>query len=211
MRSNLLLFLLITLPLAMRGQAQPAPLRVALVGLEHGHAEGFFTWALPLHKQDVEVVGIVDADPALVDKYAKKFALPKSLFFARMEEMIAARHPDAILAYTSTAGHRKVIETAARYGISVMVEKPLTLSLDDALAIRKTAREAHIHVLVNYETTWYASNKAAYDEVEGGRLGALRRVVIHDGHQRTAGVSRLAHRSGPKRRRRALRLWLLRR
>jgi len=34
-----------------------------------------------------------------------------------------------------------------------MVEKPLTISLDDALAIRKTAREHHIHVLVNYETT----------------------------------------------------------
>jgi predicted dehydrogenase len=188
MRSAVLLLLLMTLPLAMRGQSQPAPLRVALVGLEHGHAEGFFIWALPPHKQDVEVVGIVDADPALVDKYAKKFSLPKSLFFARMEDMIAARHPDAILAYTSTAGHRKVIETAARYGISVMVEKPLTISLDDALAIRKIAREAHIHVLVNYETTWYASNKAAYDEVEGGRLGALRRVVIHDGHQGPAEI-----------------------
>ena len=186
MRIVVLLFLLLTIPAAMRGQsqqAQPAPLRVALVGLEHGHAEGFFTWALPPHKQDVEVVGIVDADPALVDKYAKKFSLPRSLFFSGMEDMIAARHPDAILAYTSTAGHRKVIETAARYGISVMVEKPLTLSLEDALAIRKIAREAHIHVLVNYETTWYASNKAVYDEVENRRLGAIRRVVIHDGHQ----------------------------
>ena len=38
-----------------------------------------------------------------------------------------------------------------------MVEKPLTLSLEDALAIRRAAREHHIHVLVNYETTWYAT------------------------------------------------------
>ena len=190
-RSFLLLFLLMTLPATMRGQnqqSQPAPLRVALVGLEHGHAEGFFNWALPPHKQDVEVVGIVESDPALVDKYAKKFSLPKSLFFAGMEEMIEARHPQAILAYTSTAGHRQVIEAAARHGISVMVEKPLTLSLDDALAIRKTAREANIHVLVNYETTWYASNKAAFDELESGRLGAIRRVVIHDGHQGPAEI-----------------------
>ena len=36
---------------------------------------------------------------------------------------------------------------------------------------------------MNYETTWYASNKAAYDEVEQGRLGEIRRVVVHDGHQ----------------------------
>jgi hypothetical protein len=41
----------------------------------------------------------------------------------------------------------------------------------------------HLHLLVNYETTWYASNRAAYDEVQAGSLGELRRVVVHDGHQ----------------------------
>jgi predicted dehydrogenase len=100
-----------------------------------------------------------------------------------MEEMIAARHPQAVLVYTPVSEHRKAIETAARLGVSVMVEKPLAISLDNALAIRKTAREHHIQVLVNYETTWYASNRAAYDEAEAGRLGEIRRVMIHDGHQ----------------------------
>jgi predicted dehydrogenase len=97
--------------------------------------------------------------------------------------MIQASHPQAVLVYTSIARHRPVIETAAQHGISVMVEKPLTISLDDALAIRRTAREHHIHVLVNYETTWYASNRALYEQVNNGRLGPLRRVVVHDGHQ----------------------------
>jgi len=64
-----------------------------------------------------------------------------------------------------------------------MVEKPLTISLDDALAIRAIARKAKIHVLVNYETTWYSSNRAAYDQLREGRLGELRRVVVHDGHE----------------------------
>ena len=64
-----------------------------------------------------------------------------------------------------------------------MVEKPLTISLDDALAIRRTALHYHIRVLVNYETTWYASNRAAYNELERGGLGNVRRVVVHDGHQ----------------------------
>jgi predicted dehydrogenase len=78
--------------------------------------------------------------------------------------MIAARHPQALLVYTSVGGHRAVIEAAAQRGLSVMVEKPLTMSLADALAIRQAARQHHIQVLVNYETTWYASNRAAYDE-----------------------------------------------
>jgi predicted dehydrogenase len=166
--------------------AQPAPLRVAVIGLAHGHVEGFLG-ALPQHK-DVELVGIADPDAALAAKYQKKYGLAQGLFFTGAEAMIEARHPQALLVYTSVAGHRKAIEIAARHGISVMVEKPLTISLDDALAIRKVAREHRIHVLVNYETTWYASNRAAYEEVQAGRLGALRRVVIHDGHQGPAEI-----------------------
>ena len=157
------------------------PLRVAIVGLEHGHVEGFLG-ALQKHRE-VELVGIVDADPALVAKYEKKYSLAESLFFKSMANMIEVRHPQALLVYTSVGEHRHAIEIAAQYGVTVMVEKPLTISLDDALAIRKVAREHHIRVLVNYETTWYSSNRAAYDEVEQGKLGEIRRVVIHDGHE----------------------------
>jgi glucose-fructose oxidoreductase len=64
-----------------------------------------------------------------------------------------------------------------------MVEKPLATTLVDALAIRKTAREHKIRVLVNYETTWYPSNKEANDEVADGKLGNIRKVVVHDGHE----------------------------
>jgi glucose-fructose oxidoreductase len=163
------------------GQQAPPPLRVAIVGLEHGHVEGFLS-ALPQHK-DVELVGIADADPALFARYQKKYSLAETLFYRTEANMIEKTHPQAVLVYTSIGEHRHAIEIAAQYGVSVMVEKPLTISLSDALAIRQTARKYKIHVLVNYETTWYSSNKAAYDEVEQGRIGAIRRVVIHDGHQ----------------------------
>jgi predicted dehydrogenase len=182
--SLLAVALLCTVPFRVSAQMQQAatvPLRVAIVGLEHGHVEGFLG-ALQKHRE-VELVGIVDADPALVAKYEKKYSLAESLFFKSMANMIEVRHPQAVLVYTSVGEHRHAIEIAAQYGVTVMVEKPLTISLDDALAIRKVAREHHIRVLVNYETTWYSSNRAAYDEVEQGKLGEIRRVVIHDGHQ----------------------------
>jgi predicted dehydrogenase len=182
--SLLAVALLCTVPFRLSAQMQQAatvPLRVAIVGLEHGHVEGFLG-ALQKHRE-VELVGIVDADPALVAKYEKKYSLAESLFFKSMANMIEVRHPQALLVYTSVGEHRHAIEIAAQYGVTVMVEKPLTISLDDALAIRKVAREHHIRVLVNYETTWYSSNRAAYDEVEQGKLGEIRRVVIHDGHE----------------------------
>ena len=157
------------------------PIRVAIVGLEHGHIAGFLKQFPNQH--DVQLVGIVDTDTALSHRYAQQFHLDPSLFYAQLDAMIAARHPQALLVYTSVGEHRQVIEAAAQRGLSVMVEKPLTMSLEDALAIRRAAREHHIHVLVNYETTWYASNRAAYDEAGKGALGDLRRIVVHDGHE----------------------------
>ena len=162
------------------------PLRVAIVGLEHGHVSGFLH-AFPSHT-DVQLVGVSDPDPDLRAKYQQQFNLPASIFYPTEAAMIEAVHPQAVLVYTSVAGHRPAIEIAAQHGVSVMVEKPLTISLDDALAIRRTAAEHHIQVLVNYETTWYASNRAAYDEVRDNRLGPLRRVVVHDGHEGPAEI-----------------------
>lgn len=167
---------------ALPARAQEAtPLKVAIVGLEHGHVEGFLG-QLPKHS-DVQLVGIADADTALWQKYGKKYSLADSLFYKSEANMIERTRPNAVLVYTSIAEHRHAIEIAAQYGVSAMVEKPLTISLDDALAIRQVAREHKIQVLVNYETTWYTSNKAAYEEVREGRIGEIRRVVVHDGHQ----------------------------
>ena len=157
------------------------PLKVAIVGLEHGHVGGFLKQFPQQH--EVELVGIVDADATLSHRYAEQYHLDQSLFYTQLDAMVAARHPQALLVYTSIGKHRAVIEAAAQHGLSVMVEKPLTMSFDDALAIRRAAREHHIEVLVNYETTWYSSNKAAYDAVAKGELGDLRRIVVHDGHE----------------------------
>ena len=157
------------------------PVRVAIVGLEHGHVSGFLH-AFP-QQHEVELVAIVDPDAALRAKYEQEFHLDRGLLFSNLDEAIAAKHPQALLVYTPIGEHRRVIEAAAARGLNVMVEKPLTLSLDDALAIRKAAREHHIQVLVNYETTWYSSNRAVYEMVQQDKLGQIRKVVVHDGHQ----------------------------
>jgi predicted dehydrogenase len=173
--------------LSQSGQAQPV--RVAIVGLAHDHVIGFLK-QLPEHKE-VELVGIAEADSNLVQKYKEKFHLADTLFFKSEANMIEVRHPQAVLVYTSIAEHRNAIGIAAQYGVSSMVEKPLTISLEDALAIRQIARKHKVHVLVNYETTWYPSNRAAYDDVREGKIGPIRRVAVHDGHEgpKEIGVS----------------------
>ena len=160
---------------------EKAPLRVGLAGLVHGHASGFFGQFQ--HREDLQVVGIAEADRQLAAQFAKSYGLAPGLFYSDLEEMLKATHPQAVLAYTNTYDHRRVVEICARYGVHVMMEKPLAVSLEDARAIEKASRAGKIQVLVNYETTWYRSNQAAYDLVHDNAIGEIRKIVVHDGHR----------------------------
>ena len=158
-----------------------APLRVGIVGLVHGHVHGFLEQFR--HSPEIEIVGIAEPDQQLLSQAGAKYGFDRALLFADLETMIAKAHPQAVLAYTNTYDHRRVVELCARHGVHVMMEKPLAVSLEDALAMEKAAHAGHIHVMVNYETSWYRSNHAAYDLVHERSLEDVRKVVVHDGHK----------------------------
>lgn len=168
----------------LQGQSIPAenrtPLRVGIVGLAHGHVQGFFEHSL--HDPAIEIVGIAEPDQALFARYSKQFGIDRNLLFPDLEQMLTQTRPQAVLVYTNTYDHRRVVEICARHVIHVMMEKPLAVSFEDALAIEKAAHTGKIHVLVNYETTWYPSNHAAYELLHENALGDVRKVVVHDGH-----------------------------
>jgi scyllo-inositol 2-dehydrogenase (NADP+) len=157
-----------------------APLRVGIVGLVHGHVHGFLQQSL--HSPEITIVGVAEPDQQLLAQSAARYGFAPGLLFTDLEEMLQKAHPQAVLVYTNTYDHRRVVETCARHGVHVMMEKPLAVSLEDALAMQKAAHNGKIHVLVNYETSWYRSNHAAYDLVHEGAIGEVRKVVIHEGH-----------------------------
>ncbi|HWW98958.1 MAG TPA: Gfo/Idh/MocA family oxidoreductase, partial [Edaphobacter sp.] len=182
--------LLATLVLTRNATAQTQPpIRVAIVGLVHGHVQGFLH-SLPAHPE-IQLVGISDPDDALRQHYIDRTHLPANLFFPTEAAMLQSTHPQAILVYTSIANHRAAIEQAAPLHIAVMVEKPLATTVEDALAIQHLAEQYHIPILTNYETTWYNSNTAAANLLAEGKIGDLRKLVVHDGHRgpKEIGVS----------------------
>jgi glucose-fructose oxidoreductase len=157
------------------------PLRVVIAGLVHGHVHGFMGQFQ--HRPDLQIVGVVEADRELSTAFAKRYGLDSAIMFSELDEALKKTHPQAVLAYTNTKDHRRVVEVAARNGVAVMMEKPLAVNNEDALAIQKAASDARIPVLVNYETTWYRSNKAAFELVHDNSIGEIRKVVVHDGHR----------------------------
>ena len=158
-----------------------APLRVGIAGLVHGHVGGFLQQNQ--HRTDIQIVGIAEADNKLAAFYESE-VLPRRTTSSSpdVDEMLKKTKPQAVLVYTNTFDHRSVVEACARHGVPVMMEKPLAVSIEDALAMQAAAQRGKIQVLVNYETTWYRSNRAAYDLVHENAIGDIRKVVVHDGH-----------------------------
>lgn len=157
-----------------------APLRVGVAGLTHSHVH----WILGRpDRGDIQLVGIAEPNKDLAERFLKQHGLPMSLWFSSMEEMIAKTKPEVVTAFGSIYEHLAVVKACAPLGIHVMVEKPLAVSLDHAKQMQALAKQYNIHLLTNYETTWYATNHKVKELLQQEQLGKLRKVVVHDGHE----------------------------
>lgn len=157
------------------------PLKVGVIGLVHTHVH----WVLGREDhQDIEIVGIVEPNRDLANRYSVQHDYSMNLVYNTIEEMVEATKPEAVLAFNTIYDHLEVVEYCAPRGIHVMVEKPLAVNNEHAQKMIALAKQHNIHLLTNYETSWYGSTQAAFDMVhQEGKIGELRKIVFHTGHQ----------------------------
>jgi predicted dehydrogenase len=183
---GLLLMALLAAPASLVRAAPATPVeegrrvRVVVAGLTHTHVH----WILGrADRGDIEIVGIAEANRDLARRYTERHGLSMDLVHDDLEVLLERVRPDAVTAFGTIREHLAVVEACAPRGIHVMVEKPLAVSLDHARRMARLARDHSVHLLTNYETTWYGSNRRLYEMVhDEGTLGAIRKMVVHDGH-----------------------------
>ena len=180
-RRTLLRIALSCLLLAPLGTAAD-PLRLAIAGLVHDHVRGFLRSVK--NRTDVQIAGVFEPDAALQRQYAHQYGLSESLFFSDLGTMLDRVKPEAVATFTSTYDHPMVVEASAARHVPLMMEKPLAVNMDHARAIQRAASRGGIAVIVNYETTWYASHGAMWSLIKQQRAaGEIRKMVAMDGHQ----------------------------
>lgn len=92
------------------------------------------------------------------------------------------KKPDAVLGHNTVADHLKIVEICTPLAISVIVEKPLAATLSQTKQMEALANKFHIKVLTNFETTWYPSYQDVYNSINANSIGAIKKMVAHDGH-----------------------------
>ncbi len=172
-------FVLLVLPLCAVGQ-NSQPLRIGVAGVSHGHIWEVVNRA---DRGDFTIVGVAEKDDQLRANNPLREKVKESLFYADLGKMLDETKPEAVIVYESIYDHLRVVEACAPRGIHVMVEKPLAVNMEHATRMANLAKKYGIHLLTNYETTWYAANHEAYKQVKEGTIGTITRMNVYDGHQ----------------------------
>jgi predicted dehydrogenase len=167
--------------IAQNNKGVEKPLRVGIVGLVHDHVR----WILGREKMgDIEITGIAEPNQDLAESYSKQFGYNMNIVYSTMEEMIEKTKPEAVFAFNPIYDHLKTVEYCAPRGIHVMVEKPLAVNTEHSKKMLDLAEKFNIYLITNYETTWYGSNKAAWEIInDKNEIGPVRKIVFNTGHQ----------------------------
>jgi predicted dehydrogenase len=176
----LVILLAIILTPALLAQTEE-PVKIGVIGLTHSHVHWIFGRT---DRKDIEIVGIVEPNKELAQRFSKQYGFSMDIVFDTMDDLTEEVEVEAVTAFGSIYEHLAVVQFFAPLGIHVMVEKPLAVSVAHAKEMHTLAKKHGIHLLTNYETTWYSTNQEAFKVLHQDKsIGELRKVVVHDGHE----------------------------
>ena len=182
--TNILFLLLILLASIVKSEGQSSaekPVRLAVAGMTHGHISFILGRK---DKHDFELAGVYEPNTELAHRLAGQYGFDTSLIYSNLEAMLDKVKPEAVVAFGSVFEHMGVVEACAPRHIHVMVEKPLAVSNEHARRMAELAARHHIHLLTNFETSWYPTTHKSFELVnDSSFVGLVRKTVIHDGHQ----------------------------
>jgi predicted dehydrogenase len=181
---NVIVVFILLLMMVSKTQAQSTPekpIRLAISGMTHGHISFILGRK---DKKDFQLVGVYEPNTELAQRLAKQYKFDPKLIYHNLENMLNQVKPEAVVAFGSVYEHMTTVEACAPLGIHVMVEKPLATNIEHAKRMVELAEKHHIHLLTDFETSWYPTTEKSFQLVnDSNYIGNIKKVVVHDGHQ----------------------------
>jgi scyllo-inositol 2-dehydrogenase (NAD+) len=142
-------------------------LNVGLIGL--GRLGRIYARDLSTRIACTRLVAVADVDQSAVDKITGEFDVPRGT--TDPGEVIGDPSGDAVGIVTPTSTHREVTEAAAAAGKAVFCEKPLSIALDEAVAIRRAVERSGIFFQMGFMRRFDRGFAAAKQRLAEGAIG----------------------------------------
>lgn len=131
--------------------------------------------------------GALDVDPKAGSAYARSLGVAKDRAYGDWREMLAGERDredgiELVTVATPNNTHYEIAKAFLDAGVHVLCEKPLTMTVKEALALATLAEKRDRILAVNFGYTGYPMVREARALVAKGKLGAIRLVVAEFAH-----------------------------
>lgn len=156
-------------------------LRIAIIGtggIAHSHMRAYEKM------EDVEIVAGADLIPGKARKFLDEFHLEDAKDYTDAETMLREIKPDAVSVCTYNSTHAECAILALNAGCHVLLEKPMTVHLDEALEIMKAEKASGKILTIGFQPRYDSRMKKIKEIVESGVLGKIYYIQTGGGRRR---------------------------
>ena len=158
-------------------------LRIGIIGtgwIAEPHATAY------LKMPDAEIVALADLIPGKAEAFADRLGIKGAKYYNSHKEMLDddSLKLDAVSVCTYNCQHEPCTTYALKKGVNVMLEKPMCVTFEEALAICKAEKESGKIVSVGFQPRFDENMKMIKKIVQSGELGDIYYIQTGGGRRR---------------------------
>lgn len=160
-------------------------LRLGLIGtggIAHSHIESY------LKQPDVEIVAGADLIPGKAKQFFEDYKVDAK-DFTDFKEMIDTMELDAVSVCAYNRSHAQCTVYSLEHGLHVLLEKPMTVTLDEAVAICRAEKKSGKILSIGFQPRFDENMKMIKKIVESGELGKIYYIQTGGGRRHGIPVS----------------------
>jgi predicted dehydrogenase len=133
---------------------------------------------------DVEIVAGADIIPGKAKAFFERFGLPEVQCFESHTKMLDSVELDAVSVCTYNSTHAVCTIDALDRGINVMLEKPMCVTLDEAVEIMRAEKKSGKVLSIGFQPRFDPNMKKIKEIVDSGALGKVYYIQTGGGRRR---------------------------
>jgi len=135
---------------------------------------------------DVEVVAAADLVPGKAEAFFEDHCIDSDNvnFYLSHKDMLDNEELDAVSICTYNMAHAECAIYALNKGVNVMLEKPMCVTLDEAVAIRRAEKKSGKVLVIGFQPRFDENTKMIKKIVESGELGKIYYIATGGGRRR---------------------------
>lgn len=148
-------------------------------------------WIAGAHMQsyltmpDVEIVALADLVPGKAEAFAKDFGLDGCHIYLSDEELLAnEKDLDGVSICTYNCQHAACAIHALNAGVNVMLEKPFTVTLDEAIEVMRAEKASGKILTIGFQPRMSENMQMIKKIVDSGELGKIYYLQAGGGRRR---------------------------